>query len=171
MICKKLPLASPLLILLSALLIIPLDTLQAEQEERGNRGIFGFLFGGNRSETEMTSQLMRAVEIAEQRAHARTTRRCWRYVKQALLAAGVVDEYPGTVYARQAGGELTRNHGFVRLEGITCPFEAPVGSVLVYGGRGPGHVEFRTRDGFVSDFRSERPSRRPLIGVYIKKDG
>ena len=44
----------------------------------------------------------------------------------------------------------------------------PVGSVLVYGGRGAGHVEIRTDDGFVSDFKSNKPSKRPLIGVYIK---
>jgi hypothetical protein len=45
---------------------------------------------------------------------------------------------------------------------------APVGSVLVYGGRGAGHVEFRTKQGFVSDFSTPNPSKRPLIGVYVK---
>ena len=47
----------------------------------------------------------------------------------------------------------------------------PIGSVLVYGSRrGAGHVEIRTRRGFVSDFRASAPSRRPLIGVYAKID-
>jgi hypothetical protein len=41
--------------------------------------------------------------------------------------------------------------------------------VLVYGtARSVGHVEIRTKDGFVSDFRSATPSRRPLMGVYAK---
>jgi len=40
--------------------------------------------------------------------------------------------------------------------------------VLVYGGPGAGHVEFRTEQGFVSDFLSLHPSTRPLIGIYIK---
>jgi hypothetical protein len=49
------------------------------------------------------------------------------------------------------------------------PFKAPVGAVLVYGARrAAGHVEIRTKDGFVSDFRSKIPSPRPLIGVYAK---
>lgn len=160
---------------LSFLLVVafmsPAEPVYAEEQERQGRGIFGFLFGRDRDESPVTSGLLKAVEIAERRAHSRSTRRCWRYVKLALLEANVVEEYPGTVYAKQAGRELMQNHGFIKLEGLNCPFEAPVGSVLVYGGRGPGHVEFRTKNGFVSDFRSERPSRRPLVGVYVKGSG
>jgi hypothetical protein len=52
---------------------------------------------------------------------------------------------------------------------VSDPYEAPVGAVLVYGAkRAAGHVEIRTREGFVSDFRSKTPSRRPLIGVFAK---
>ena len=40
--------------------------------------------------------------------------------------------------------------------------------MLVYGGRGAGHIEFRTNTGFVSDFYNTNPSTRPLIGVYVK---
>jgi hypothetical protein len=41
--------------------------------------------------------------------------------------------------------------------------------VLVYDAkRAAGHVEIRTEDGFVSDFRSKIPSRRPLLGVFAK---
>ena len=48
-------------------------------------------------------------------------------------------------------------------------FLRPLSSVLVYGtARSVGHVEIRTKDGFVSDFRSPIPSRRPLMGVYAK---
>jgi hypothetical protein len=115
-------------------------------------------------------KLARAATIAEERANAHSKMRCWRYVKQALVAAGVVDSYPKTALARQAGQELVQNYGFTRLA-IRDPYQAPVGSVLVYGsGRGAGHVEIRTARGFVSDFRASSPSRRPLIGVYAKVD-
>ena len=113
-------------------------------------------------------KMARAATIAEERAHAHSRRSCWRYVKEALLAAGAVDSYPQTALARQAGDELVRRYGFTRLS-TRDPYQAPIGSVLVYGtGRGPGHVEIRTSRGFVSDFRTPTPSRRPLIGIYAK---
>ncbi len=113
------------------------------------------------------SKLVKAATVAQERAHARSKSRCWRYVKQALMAAGVVNSYPKTAYAKQAGEELVRNHGFKKLS-IRDPYAAPVGAVLVYTAKGPGHVEIRTKTGFVSDFRTPTPSRRKLIGVYAK---
>jgi hypothetical protein len=114
------------------------------------------------------SKLMQAATIAEERAHAHSRSRCWHYVKDALLASGVIDSRPKTELARDAAQELVSNYGFKRLS-VSDPFSAPVGSVLVYGtSRTVGHVELRTRDGFVSDFRSKTPSRRPLLGVYAK---
>ncbi len=115
----------------------------------------------------VNADLIRAATIAQERAHARSKSRCWRYVKQALVAAGVVKSYPKTAYAKQAGDELTRNHGFKKLA-ISNPYAAPVGAVLVYTAKGPGHVEIRTKTGFVSDFTTPTPSRRKLIGVYAK---
>jgi hypothetical protein len=113
-------------------------------------------------------RLMQAATIAQERAHAHSRSRCWHYVKDALLASGVIDSRPKTELARDAASELVSNYGFKRLP-VTDPFSAPVGSVLVYGtARSVGHVELRTRDGFVSDFRSKTPSRRPLLGVYAK---
>jgi hypothetical protein len=115
-------------------------------------------------------KLERAATIAEERAHAHSKSRCWRYVKEALLAAGAVSSYPQTSLARQAGDELVYRYGFTRLP-VRDPYQAPIGSVLVYGsGRAAGHVEIRTARGFVSDFRASTPSRRPLIGVYAKID-
>ena len=115
-------------------------------------------------------KLARAATIAEERAHAHSQRNCWRYVKQALLASGAVDSYPKTPLARQAGDELVNSYGFTRLA-VRDPYQAPIGSVLVYGsGRAAGHVEIRTARGFVSDFRAATPSHRPLIGVYAKVD-
>ncbi|HEU0210203.1 MAG TPA: hypothetical protein VFQ78_14640 [Candidatus Udaeobacter sp.] len=114
------------------------------------------------------SRLVQAATLAEERAHAHSRSRCWHYVKDALLASGVIDSRPRTELARDAASELVNNYGFKRLS-ITDPFAAPVGSVLVYGtSRSVGHVELRTKDGFVSDFRSPTPSHRPLLGVYAK---
>ena len=114
------------------------------------------------------SRLVQAASLAQERAHAHSRSRCWHYVKDALLASGVIDSRPKTELARDAASELVNNYGFKRLS-ITDPFAAPVGSVLVYGSsRSVGHVELRTKDGFVSDFRSPTPSRRPLVGVYAK---
>jgi hypothetical protein len=114
------------------------------------------------------NRLVQAATLAQERAHAHSRSRCWHYVKDALLASGVIDSRPKTELARDAASELVNNYGFKKLS-ITDPFSAPVGSVLVYGtARSVGHVELRTKDGFVSDFRSPTPSRRPLVGVYAK---
>ena len=114
------------------------------------------------------SRLVQAATLAQERAHAHSRSRCWHYVKDALLASGVIDSRPKSELARDAAQELVSNYGFKRLS-VTDPFAAPVGSVLVYGtSRSVGHVELRTKDGFVSDFRSPTPSRRPLMGVYAK---
>ncbi len=113
-------------------------------------------------------RLARAATIAQERANAHSKSLCWRYVKNALLAAGVVKSRPETAFAKEAGDELVREHGFTKVA-ITNPYDAPVGAVLVYTAKGgPGHVEIRTEDGFVSDFRTPTPSRRPLLGVYVK---
>jgi hypothetical protein len=115
-------------------------------------------------------RLRHAASIAQERARASTRRRCWRYVKEALLASGAIDSYPKTAYAKEAGDELVRSYGFKKLP-IRDPYAAPVGSVLVYykGRNRPGHVELRTKDGFVSDFRSKTPDRHALLGVFAKR--
>jgi hypothetical protein len=119
---------------------------------------------------KLDPRLARAATIADERARAHSRSRCWRYVKEALLASGAVTSYPKTALAKQAGDELVRDYGFKKLA-IRDPYKAPVGSVLVYykGRNRPGHVELRTKTGFVSDFRSKDASRHPLLGVYGKK--
>lgn len=112
-------------------------------------------------------RMIEAAQIAELNARKRSTRRCWRAVKNAMLAADVLSSRPTSRYAKQAGEELEQKFGFKKIA-VNDPFDAPVGAVLVYGGRGAGHVEIRTPDGFVSDVISSRPSRRPLIGVYVR---
>src|SRR5437773_3540028 len=116
----------------------------------------------------LDGKLMQAATIAQERAHAHSRSMCWHYVKEALLASGVIDSRPKSELAKEAAQDLVTNYGFKKLS-VTDPFAAPVGSVLVYGAnRAAGHVEIRTRDGFVSDFCSKTPSRRPLVGVYAK---
>jgi hypothetical protein len=122
-----------------------------------------------RIDPRIDPKLSRAATIAEERARAHSRKRCWHYVKEALVASGAVNSRPTSVFAKDAGQELVSNYGFKKLP-VRDPFKAPVGSVLVYGAsrRKAGHVELRTKDGFVSDFRSKIPSRRPLLGVYVK---
>jgi hypothetical protein len=113
-------------------------------------------------------RLLRAATIAQERAHAHSKSRCWHYVKEALLASGIIDSRPKTALAKQAADELVRDYGFKKLS-VRDPFAAPLGSVLVYSARGAaGHIEIRAKNGFVSDFISKTPSKRPLIGVYAK---
>jgi hypothetical protein len=123
-------------------------------------------FGPGASKYRYDARMIRAAEIAAKRARAHSSKRCWRYVKYALLGAEAVQSYPDTVYAKQAAKELSSEYGFQKLP-IQDPYRAPIGSVLVYGGKGAGHVEIRTKTGFVSDFRSAKPSERPFLGAYI----
>ena len=112
-------------------------------------------------------KLARAATLAQERAHAESQAACWHYVKHALFSAGVIDSYPKTAYAAEAGDELMRSYGFKRLP-IHDPYAAPIGAVLVYGNRNRGHVEIRTKDGFVSDYHSKYRCFYPLIAVYGK---
>ena len=121
-----------------------------------------------KADAQIDPKLRRAATIAEERARAHSLKKCWCFVKEALVAAGVVKSRPQTPLAKQAGQELVNNYGFKKLP-VSNPYEAPVGSVLVYGAkRAAGHVEIRTENGFASDFRSKTPSHRPLIGVFAK---
>ena len=127
------------------------------------------LFGPQAGSYRYDSRMIRAAQIAQERARPHSISRCWRYVKQALVAAGAVDSYPKTAYARQAAVELPQSYGFKKLKTLD-PAKAPIGAVLVYGGRDAGHVEIKTAQGYVSDFRSATPytNKRPLIGIFVK---
>ncbi len=91
-----------------------------------------------KTDSRLNPSLARAATIAQERAYAHSKSRCWRYVKQALVAAGAVSSYPKSALAKQAGDELVRDFGFKKLA-VKDPYAAPVGAVLVYGGkrRGP----------------------------------
>jgi hypothetical protein len=114
------------------------------------------------------ARMIRAAQIAMRRAYPYPTWRCWHYVKDALVAANVVDSRPTSPWAKEAGDELCRRYGFIKLRYVRKPMQAPVGAVLVYGGPDAGHVEIRTATGFVSDFISRTPYPRPFLGAYIK---
>jgi hypothetical protein len=126
-------------------------------------------FGPQSARFRYDTRMIRAAEIASARANKHSAKKCWRSVKDALVAAKALPTRPDTVYAKQAAAELSGEYGYKRLS-VRDPYRAPVGSVLVYGGRGAGHVELRTRTGFVSDFYSLKPSSRPFIGAFVKPD-
>jgi hypothetical protein len=115
----------------------------------------------------LDSRLARAATLAEERSTAQSRAHCWHYVKEALVSAGVINSYPKTAYAAEAGEELVRDYGFRRLS-IRDPYAAPLGAVLVYGDRTRGHVEIRTKTGFVSDYHSRYRCFYPLVAVYGK---
>jgi len=120
-----------------------------------------------RIDDRLDPRLRRAATIAQERANARSKSRCWRYVKEALVASGVIKSYPKTNYASQAGEELVRSYGFTRLS-IHDQFAAPIGSVLVFGHGAAGHVVIRTKTGFVSDYWTKNRCKYPLVAVYGK---
>ena len=166
------PISLRLSLLLALLLVGPLiskgeDSLYDPRTARKLTTEQQSWFGPLSSKFRYDGRMLHAAQIAADRAHAHSTYRCWRYVKTALVAANAIDSYPKSEYAKQAGNELQASYGFRKLK-IVDPYQAPIGSVLVYGGRGPGHVEIRTAAGFVSDFTSPKPSTRPLLGIYVK---
>ena len=122
---------------------------------------------GGRVDPRIDPKLRSAASIAEARAQSHSQGLCWRYVKEALLAAGAVSSYPKTSYAIEAGEELVRQYGFTRLS-VHNPYAAPLGAVLVYGDLKRGHVELRTKDGFASDYHSNNACFYRLVGVYAK---
>lgn len=143
------------------------DSLYREKESRTLSERMSRFFGPKSAGIRYDERMIRAAEIAMRRAEPKKTWYCWRYVKKALLAAGLVDSYPSSPWAKQAGDELCRKYGFKKLD-IRDPYKAPVGAVIVYGGDDAGHVELRSKSGFVSDFVSPTPYPRPLVGIYVK---
>ena len=120
-----------------------------------------------KTDPRLDSKLTRAATLAQERANAHSKAQCWHYVKHALFSAGVINSYPKTANASEAGDELMHSYGFKRLP-IRDPYAAPIGAVLVYGNRSHGHVEIRTKTGFVSDYHSKDCCGYRLIAVYGK---
>ncbi|HEY0369742.1 MAG TPA: hypothetical protein VGC85_09115 [Chthoniobacterales bacterium] len=130
---------------------------------------YGVVHPDAKIDSRIDPRLRRAASIAQERASAQTKARCWHYVKEALLESGAVNAYPRTAYACQAGDELVQSFGFKKLP-MRDPYAAPVGAVIVYGrgSGGAGHVELRTKNGFVSDYYSKNRCFYPVLAVYAK---
>jgi hypothetical protein len=118
-------------------------------------------------DARLDPRLRKAASIAQERANARSKSRCWQYVKTALMDSGVINSYPKSNYATEAGDELVRDYGFKKLP-IHDQYAAPVGSVLVFGHGAAGHVVIRTKTGFVSDYWTSNRCKYPLVAVYGK---
>ena len=121
-----------------------------------------------KADAQIDPKLRRAATIAEERARAHSLRKCWCFVKGSACCCGRSEIAAANTPCETSRPGAGNNYGFKKLP-VSNPYEAPVGSVLVYGAKSAaGHVEIRTETGFVSDFRSQTPSRRPLIGVFAK---
>ena len=154
-------------------MLVTLEVIRADESSAGQGAVWNIpshslvLFGHHTTRFTYDRRMIRAAKIAVRRAYPKPTLRCWHFVKNALLDAGVVAKRPESTWAKQAGEELCSKFGFRKLP-VTNPRDAPVGAVIVYGGADAGHVEMRTDSGYVSDFISRTPYPRPLIGVYVK---
>jgi hypothetical protein len=163
----------PLFIFTFALFLVAASALRAEESLVDKLKIRRLtpeeqrMFGPKSVGLRYDPRMIQAAQIARARANPRMTWHCWAYVKDALLAANVVPNRPTSIWARQAGTELSRKYGFKKLW-TRNPYAAPVGAVIVYGGHDAGHVELRTATGFASDFTSRSPYPRPVLGIYVK---
>ena len=59
-----------------------------------------------KADAQIDPKMRRAATTAEERARAHSLSKCWRFVKEALVASGVVKSRPQTPLAKQAGQEL-----------------------------------------------------------------
>ena len=105
---------------------------------------------------------------------------CARYVRFILNDCGVLPNNSIARYAENAGSALERQ-GFRRL-GILNPDQAPLGSIIVYGGTcpaspkgaDPGHIEIKTGSSeYTSDYvanaaRSTQTECRRVTGIYFR---
>jgi hypothetical protein len=124
----------------------------------------------------------------------RFTKLCYRYVKAAMLNAGLSKKYLGGAKASDAGSYL-KKEGFINILNnpdvagkINSLKDFPTGTILVYSGGKAGHIEIKTNNGYISDFINERPvigspekscqncknkftgRNRKLIGAYVLGD-
>jgi len=96
-----------------------------------------------------------------------STGTCYKSVKNHLCAAWYVDSSYKMIEwsAQNAGNDLSRIQ-FKEIIPHPTAKNAVEGDVLVYSGWQHGHIEIKTGDGYASDFFSNNPSGRQLIGVW-----
>ena len=147
-----------------------------------------------------SQEVQEMISYAWRNKESGSVSRCYAYVKDALYSAGLTSRRLSGVAPSSTAEPELKKQGFVNLlddpdwqKVITDPSKAPYGSVLVYEGgrrlrgcgegvdRRCGHVEIRTRDGYVSDFFNVNPvtgnpdlnpglsgRNRKLVAVMIK---
>lgn len=138
-----------------------------------------------------SASVNKLIERAMELKRERSTGKCYRFVKKALISAGLISKYLEGSRAKGAGQEL-QQLGFINLlsefdfkKSIYNPYQAPKGAILVYDGGRSGHIEIKTtpigEGGFVSDYfnkiarTGEKENGieglgRRLMGVYIKPE-
>ncbi|MFM6929147.1 MAG: hypothetical protein ACKOX6_11825 [Bdellovibrio sp.] len=135
-----------------------------------------------------------AIAFAMKKKYAKSQAYCYRSVKRALVASGIVEEYPPGEHAKQAVNDL-KDQGLINMlehskykKLLQTPDDAPKGAILVYANntKESGDTQIKTdwgsESGFVNDFYSnnsflESPKARrydregkpyKIIGVMIK---
>ncbi len=121
--------------------------------------------------------------ITGKKASSKSLGRCSMYTLIAMRSSGCFDR---TVRGdAKTMGPTFLDQGFTNL--LNQPnaantyktlYDFPPGTVLIYGGGDAGHIEMRTKFGFVSDYFSNTPRtgsngsksgrKRYLIGAYVK---
>ena len=74
-----------------------------------------------KADAQIDPKLRRAATIAEERARAHSLSKCWHFVKEALVAAGVVKSRPQTPAcetSRSGAGEQLRIQKTARLKSV-----------------------------------------------------
>jgi hypothetical protein len=145
----------------------------------------------SRYSNSATTKKMISSALANRKSHS--TKKCYRYVKRALVAAGAVTSYPPGVNAKQGVRDLISQNDSLRRAGkptwvnmlddpkyrsmIKNPGDAPKGAVLIFrnGRPEPGDAAIKTDNGpnggFVNDFYSTRPVTQSPKGTRYQKMG
>ncbi len=144
---------------------------------------------------ENTPEVLRTLEYAVGAAGRTWQGYCYRKIKQALLAGGLVTGGYWSSQAARNGATDLLDRGFVNLvngpwngDGVSLPQitdvrDAPEGAVLVYeggnnttcGGQLCGHIEIKSGPGYtaVSEVIHDNPmnpERYRLVGVMVKPE-
>jgi hypothetical protein len=138
------------------------------------------------------SRAIAAAVYARHHALSHSIGKCYAYVKMALLKTGVATRYLDGIPAKTAGPQLERlgYENYLPRNIMASPYDAPEGAIIVYdatpeASKNPhdkgwpyGHIEFRTNDGFASDYHSPNARTGPkangltgrgryVIGIYV----
>lgn len=111
-------------------------------------------------------QIKNSINYAMRNKYKHSQKYCYRGVKRALLAGGIVKKYPPGGHAKQAVRDLKAqglinmldNPAYKKL--IKSPDDAPKGAIIVYANntKESGDIQIKTdwgsSGGYVSDFYS-----------------